>query len=320
MVVATGSLSAPLPASAGRVLRAPASAKNARTARSSRRSGRQASDTVALRPGLSRPTARSRGSRTSSLANTVPTPSPASTASRTASREPSSSAIRGASPSRVIACSRSARVAEPGSRRINGAAASSASPIRRRRAKPCPRGHEGDDPVLVERLSVQRRVGLDQVEHREVGPRRVQLGQHAGGIADPHGDPHPRVARDEARDQVHHRERAVGADLEAAGLELAGGRQQRLEIVELGEHAARALPQLAAEVGELDAVAEAAEQQRAVALLERAHLRRDRRLADADARRPTGEAAGARDRVERAELGKAHNLHLSSHHEHAFAL
>ena len=179
---------------------------------------------------------------------------------------------------------------------------------------------EGDDPVAVEHLGVQLGVRLDQVQDREIGARLAQIGQHARGVADPDRDPDAGMARDEARDQVHDRERPVGADLQPAGAQLARGRHQLREIVELGEHAARPLPELAAELGQLDALAEAAEQEDAVALLERPHLHRDRRLADAETERAAREAAFARDGMERAELGKVHSFSLWEHHHYQFDL
>jgi hypothetical protein len=128
------------------------------------------------------------------------------------------------------------------------------------------------------------------------------------------------MARDEARHQVHHRERAVGADLEPADPELARRRHQLFEIVELGEHAPRPLPELAAELGQLDPLAEAAEQQDAMALLERPHLHRDRRLTDAEPERAASKAALARDGMEGAELGKAHRLPLWNYQSYQFDL
>ena len=167
---------------------------------------------------------------------------------------------------------------------------------------------------------MQLGVRPDQVEDREIGARLAQVGQHARGVADPDRDPDARVVPDEARHQVHHRERPVGADLEPADPQLARRRHQLLEVVELGEHAPRPLPEVAAELGQLDALAEAAEQEDAVALLQRPHLHRDRRLADAEAQRAAGEAALAGDRVEGPQLREVHNSGLCQHQSYEFDL
>ena len=155
---------------------------------------------------------------------------------------------------------------------------------------------------------MQLACGLDQVQDREIGAGLAQVRQHARGVADPDRDPHARVAGDEARDQVHHRERPVGADLEPADPELARRGHQLLEVVELGEYAPGPLPQLAPELGQLDPLALAPEQLDAVALLERPDLDGDRRLAEAEPERAAGEAAFARDRVKGAELGEVHKF------------
>jgi hypothetical protein len=95
-------------------------------------------------------------------------------------------------------------------------------------------------------------------------------------------------------------ENGPSAPIEPADPKLAREGQQRLEIVELGEYPAGPLPELAPGRGQLDALALAAEQLDAVALLERSDLHRDRRLADAEPERAAGEAARARDRREGA--------------------
>jgi hypothetical protein len=68
------------------------------------------------------------------------------------------------------------------------------------------------------------------------------------------------------------------------------------------------LPDLAPELGQLDPLASAREQLDTKGLLERAHLHRDRRLADAEARRTQGEATLAGYGMEGAQLRKVHNL------------
>ena len=152
--------------------------------------------------------------------------------------------------------------------------------------------------------------GQDEVEDREVGARLAQIGQDARGVADPDGDPDARVAGDEGGHRVHDRERPVGADLEPADPEHAGRGHQLFEVVELGEHAPRAQPEVAAELGKLDPLALPAEQQGAIALLERPDLHRDRGLADPEPGSTTGEAAFGRDRVEGAKVSEVHNRSL----------
>ncbi len=169
---------------------------------------------------------------------------------------------------------------------------------------------EGDQPVSAQGQGVEPRVAGNVGDYRDVGAMFQQPAQQGVGIAGDQRQPDAGIAPPESRQRPDDMVGRVGADPQMAVLQPARGGEQRLSLALEAEQPAGHLEQPAAEFGRHHLAAASLEQPHAIGRLERAHLGRQRRLADIEGLGGAGEAAFRGDRVEGPQMRMIHSYSL----------
>jgi len=165
---------------------------------------------------------------------------------------------------------------------------------------------EGDEPIAAERPGVEPRLARHIGQDRHVDLVLQKVAGELDRVPDDQGETDPRMPAGEGGKRVRDVVRRVGADPEMPLAQSLHGREQMLGLRLEGEEPPGQIQKLAAELGRRDLPAAAVEQADAIGLLHRLHLAGEGGLGHVQRRGGPGEAAFARNRVERPQLGMIH--------------
>ncbi|MDT4855360.1 hypothetical protein FQZ97_897120 [compost metagenome] len=163
-------------------------------------------------------------------------------------------------------------------------------------------GDEGHQRVAAQHMSDQAVVLHHPAKQGEVRLVLLQPAQAFIAVAGDQADADARITVAEARDMPQQVHRRIHRQGQAAGLQGAGGGEQFLRLGLGGEQPQGDGQQAFAQVGQLHGALVAMEQQDAETFLQLAHLVGNRRLAEEQRLRRTGEIAVQRHGVEGLEL------------------
>jgi len=171
--------------------------------------------------------------------------------------------------------------------------------------------YEDDEAMYRAEDAIEPRIVGDIGDDDDVGLVAKERDQDFFRIADRQGDMDPRVTAGEGGEERHDVIGAVGADPQMPGRQLVRPAEQLTRLLFEEEQSPGDLEQRLAERRRDDAPAAAVEQRHPIALLERLHLRRERRLCYPEPQRGAGEAAFRRDGVKGTEIGMIHRRNRS---------